>query len=198
MSDGSVVGAVFARGGSKGVPGKNLRLLGGKPLLAHSLDALAGVPGLARLVVSTDDEAIARAAQAWGAQVLERPAPLATDTAPEWLAWQHLADSLGPSWGTSPGDIMLSAPTTAPLRSCSDLIAALDRLRATDDDIVIAVTPAARNPYFNMVTLTPEGSAALVIRPDSPVTQRQHAPMVYDVTTVVFAPRARYIRAEHA
>lgn len=198
MSDARAVGAVFARGGSKGIPGKNLRLLDGRPLLLHSLDALAQVPALSRIIVSTDDDAIASAARQWGADVLERPAALATDAAPEWLAWQHLADSLGDGWGSADGDVMLSAPTTSPFRSPADLREALDRLLGSDDDIVITVTPASRNPYFNMVTLTPEGRASLVIRPDAPVTQRQGAPVVYDVTTVAFAVRGRYIRRARA
>lgn len=196
MADGRVVGAVFARGGSKGIPGKNLKPLGNRPLLLRSLDALARVDGLWRIVVSTDDAAIADAARAWGAEIVRRPAELATDTAPEWLAWQHFVAEMGAEWGRHPGDILLSAPTTSPLRSPADLAAALDRLRTDmDADGVISVTPAARNPYFNMVTIDDHGHAALVIQPQPPLARRQDAPAIYDVTTVVFAMRAGFIRS---
>jgi N-acylneuraminate cytidylyltransferase len=196
MSEPRILGAVFARGGSKGIPGKNLRQLAGRSLLVHSLDALAAVPRVARIAVSTDDPGISDAARVWGADVIDRPGELATDTAPEWLAWRHFADAIGSDWGDRAGDILLSAPTTSPLRAPADLAAALDRL-ARDDrvDAVLAVTPAARSPYFNMVALDPDGIANLVLTPPAPIHRRQDAPAVYDVTTVVFAVRARFIRA---
>lgn len=193
MSDGRLVGAVFARGGSKGIPRKNLRLLGGKPLLVHALEALGGVPGVWRILVSTDDAEIAGVASGWGAEIVTRPAPLAADDAPEWLAWRHLVETVGSAWGSSVDDVLLVAPTTSPLRVPGDLDRAATRLREGDVDVVISVTPAARNPYFNMVTIGADGRAAVMMKPETPIFRRQDAPAVFDVTTVAYAASPQYV-----
>jgi CMP-N-acetylneuraminic acid synthetase len=193
MSGGRVLGAVFARGGSKGVPGKNLWRLGGKPLLEHSLDALAGTPGIWRIVVSTDHGDIAAAARSWGAQVIDRPPELARDDSPEWLSWQHVVAVVGDGWGERPDDILLSAPTTSPLRAPGDLSRAIERLASPEVDVVISVTPAHANPYRTMVKLDPSGYASLLASLPTPVFRRQDAPPVFDITGVVFAARATFI-----
>lgn len=90
-----VLGAIFARGGSKGVPRKNVRMLAGKPLIAYAIEAARQCPLIDRVIVSTDDAEIADTASAYGADVpFMRPAQLATDTAAEWLAWQHAIQTL--------------------------------------------------------------------------------------------------------
>src|SRR5690606_14672723 len=81
---------VFARGGSKGVPRKNVRPLDGRPLIAHSIEVGLATPGVETVIVSTDDAEIAAVARAYGAEVpFLRPAELAQDSSPEWLAWRH-------------------------------------------------------------------------------------------------------------
>ena len=77
---------VFARGGSKGVPGKNVRELAGKPLLAYSIDMAHEIEAVDKVFVSTDDPAIAAIARNYGANVIDRPEELAHDDTPEWLA----------------------------------------------------------------------------------------------------------------
>ena len=85
-----VVGAIFARGGSKGVPGKNLRILAGKPLIAYAIETALASKLIDRVIVSTDDAEIAAVAQQHGAEVpFMRPQELARDDSPEWLSWQH-------------------------------------------------------------------------------------------------------------
>ena len=81
---------IFVRGGSKGVPRKNIKPLAGKPLVVHSIDIALQMPEIERVIVSTEDEEIAEVAKAAGADVpFMRPQELATDSAPEWLAWRH-------------------------------------------------------------------------------------------------------------
>ena len=80
---------VFARGGSKGIPHKNIRILEGKPLLAWSIEMAMSLPEIDRVFVSTDDLDIGEVARAWDAEVITRPTEFAKDDAPEWLAWQH-------------------------------------------------------------------------------------------------------------
>ena len=93
MASNSVVAFVFARGGSKGLPGKNLRPLAGKPLIAHAIEHALAVPRIERVIVSTDSTDIAQVARDFGAEVpFMRPAELATDDSPEWLSWRHAVD----------------------------------------------------------------------------------------------------------
>jgi CMP-N-acetylneuraminic acid synthetase len=189
----SVLGAIFARGGSKGIPRKNLRLLAGRPLLAHAINAARKTRCISRVVVSTDDHEIAEVARQHGAEVpFIRPAELAGDSAPEWLSWQHLLrtlEELNDSWHT---DILVCVPTTAPLRAVMDIEATIETLLTSDADVVITVTRASRNPYFNMVELV-EGYARLTKTTIGGITQRQAAPPVYDIATVAYAARRDFV-----
>lgn len=186
----TVVAGIFARGGSKGVPRKNLRLLGGRPLLAHSVEAARRCRRVSRVIVSTDDPEIADVAVAYGAEVpFMRPSDLASDDAPEWLAWRHLITALQQRGQAI--DVLLSVPATAPLRTVDDLEACVDAL-TEQTDAVLTVTPAHRNPYFNMVQLDPDGCARITMDRGN-ISRRQAAPPVYDVTTVACAARARYV-----
>ena len=80
---------IFARGGSKGLPGKNIKQLAGKPLIHYSIETAKECPSIDEVFVSTDDTAIADIARQAGAIIIERPADLASDTSPEWLSWRH-------------------------------------------------------------------------------------------------------------
>ncbi len=189
-----VAGFVFARGGSKGVPRKNIRLLAGKPLIAYAIECGLNSRWIDRMIVSTEDEEIAEAARHYGAEVpFMRPAELAQDDSPEWLAWQHAIREVEKIDG-EPLDVFVCIPATSPLRAVEDLDACIEILLAGDDtDIVITVREAERSPYFNMVTLTDDGSARLVIEPEGEVHRRQDAPVVYDMTTVAYAARPAFI-----
>src|SRR5947209_3702567 len=115
---------IFARGGSKGVPGKNIRALAGRPLIAHAIDAALQTPGLDRVTVSTDDPAIADIARRSGADVpFMRPADLASDTASEWQAWRHAIHELQAQGQDF--DTFVSVPAVCPLRSPIDILACL-------------------------------------------------------------------------
>lgn len=185
---------IFARGGSKGLPRKNILPFAGKPLLAHAIATAQTVPSIKRILVSTDCEEIAETARAYGAEVpFMRPAELARDNAPEWLAWRHAIQETRAHYGEAAFDFFVSLPTTSPLRAAEDVQACLDRLLETDADIVITVTPAQRNPYFNMVTVDADGSARLVIPPKTGISGRQQAPVVFDMTTVAYVTRPCYI-----
>jgi N,N'-diacetyl-8-epilegionaminate cytidylyltransferase len=189
-----VIGAIFARGGSKGVPRKNLRLLAGKPLIAYSIEAALRCQSINRVIVSTDDEEIAAAAHRFGAEVpFTRPADLATDNAPEWLAWQHAIRSLEEQPNATKIDVLVSVPTTSPLRKAEDIETCIAALLEGEADIVVTVRDAERNPYFNMVTLDEAGFAHLMISPPLPLYTRQSAPKAYDMTTVAYAAKASFV-----
>lgn len=194
MTREPVVACIFARGGSRGLPGKNIRPLAGVPLIGHAIQASLGTPRVARCVVSTDDPEIAAVSRALGAETpFIRPAELATDTASEWLAWRHAISTLRDQ-GTPVGTFV-SVPATAPLRTPDDLAACIAAFDDGDADVVITVTEAHRNPYFNMVTIDESGRATLVIPPVTPVANRQAAPSVYDMTTVAYVADPDFILA---
>lgn len=191
---GYVLGVVFARGGSKGLPRKNIRHLAGKPLIAYAIEAAKAAALIERVIVSTDDEEIARVARYYGAEVpFMRPAELALDDSPEWVAWQHAIQAVESEGNGRKVAILASVPTTSPLRSSADIDACVRALLEGDADAAITVTPTARNPYFNMVTL--EGDyARLVIPMREAIHRRQDAPPVFDMTTVAYAARASFVQ----
>jgi len=188
-----VIAAVFARGGSKGVPDKNLRRLAGRSLVEHAVDQALACRGVDRVVVSTDSERIAEAARRAGAEVpWLRPDHLASDTAREWDAWQHLLGWLADT-GDEP-DRMLVVPCTAPLRNVDDLERCVEASLDPEVDIVLTVAEAHRNPWFNMVTVADDGTARLVLEPEQRIHRRQDAPVVYDVGTVAFVAKPSYVK----
>ena len=189
-----VVAGIFARGGSKGLPRKNLRPLGGKPLIAWAIEAARSSTLVSRVIVSTDDAEIAEVASSFGAEVpFLRPAELARDDSPELLAWQHAVRAIGAVAGQPTCDVFVSVPPTSPLRQVEDIDACILALLEGDADAVISVKAAERSPYFNMVTMEPSGYVKLVIQSDTAITRRQDAPAVYDVTTVAYAVRPAYV-----
>jgi N,N'-diacetyl-8-epilegionaminate cytidylyltransferase len=184
---------IFARGGSKGLPRKNVLPFNGKPLIAHAIECALRCPSLGSVIVSTDDAEIADIARAHGANVpFMRPDDLASDAASEWLAWRHAIEWV--QVNQAPFDVMVSLPTTAPLRAVVDVERCVDVLREDSAaDAVACVTEAQRSPYFNMVRVEPDGAAALIIPPASAVWRRQDAPDVYDMTTVAYAARVPFV-----
>ncbi len=182
---------IFARGGSKGLPGKNIKPLAGKPLLQYSIDTALACPSIEKVFVSTDDIQIAEVARSGGAIVIERPDELANDTSPEWLSWRHAVTWVQENYGLF--DRFISLPATSPLRSVEDVENAIRKLTVVDADICISVTPASRSPYFNMVKQTDSGLVELVNQPSDEVTRRQDAPNVFDITTVVYVTTPAFV-----
>ncbi len=192
MSD-PTIGFIFARGGSKGVPRKNLRMLGGKPLIAHAIEAACNCKSIDRVVVSTEDEEIARVAEEFGAEIpFMRPMDLARDDSPEWLAWQHAIRTFEQTCAKRVGTFV-SIPATSPLRGVEDVEHCIQTFKNGDADVVFTVRPSDRNPYFNMVVLDDQKHARLVIPPQGKVFRRQDAPRVYDITTVAYVARPEFI-----
>lgn len=187
------VAFIFARGGSKGLPGKNIRPLAGKPLIAWSIEQALAVKRIDQVVVSTDSPEIAAVALQYGAKVpFIRPAEFSRDDSPEWLAWKHALNYLLEANGKLP-ELMISVPATAPLRLPIDIENCLDMYEAGGADVVITVTNAHRSPYFNMVTKNSDNTVELVIPLSSSVARRQDAPAVYDITTVCYVANPEFI-----
>lgn len=185
-----ILGHIGARGGSKGVPGKNFRDLCGKPLIDWSLDQLLASPRVDAVVVSTDDPQIHAHAVARGAlNIGLRPAELATDAAPKWGVWQHALAAAENVTGRT-ATAFLDLDCTSPLRLPEDIDAALDLYEAERPDMVMSVCEARKNPYFNLVELNADGALRVSKELPGGVWSRQAAPKVWEhaASTYVLDP----------
>jgi len=181
-----IVGAICARGGSKGVPRKNLRTLGGLPLLVHTIQCARGCPVLKRTVLSTDDEEIATVAAKWGLEVpFMRPAHLAQDDSSKWMVFRHLVSTLEEA-DKQRIDVLVDLDTGVPMRTPRDIQDCVEMLLSTDAGVVSTAYEAERNPYFNMVEM--QGDLAKIVKqPNTPIVARQAAPKVFSLSPAVFA-----------
>lgn len=179
--------SICARGGSTGVPGKNIRPLLGKPLIGWTIEQ-AFASGLAqRVVVSTDSDAIADVARQFGAEVpFVRPASLATADAAKLPVIQHLVDWVEAHAG--PVASVIDLDPTSPLRDVDDIRQCAAML---DDhtDLVITGYESDKNPYFNMVERKADGYFERVCRPAQEVFGRQSAPKVYAMNASIYVWR---------
>lgn len=188
-----ILGLICARGGSKGLPGKNIRPIAGKPLIAWAIEQARAVARVGRPIVSTDSEEIAAVARQWGAEVpFMRPAELARDDSPELLAWRHALCYVRDQVGSLP-DALAVIPATAPLRLPQDIEACLDEFTRSEADLVLTVSDAHNNPYFNMIRKDKAGYVHRMIASAETPIRRQDAPIAYNVTTVAYVSNPRYI-----
>ncbi|MDC0253307.1 acylneuraminate cytidylyltransferase family protein [Bacteriovoracales bacterium] len=188
------VAIIFARGGSKGVPGKNIRKLGDLPLIAYSINIAKKSNLIDRVIVSTDDSDIAQISREYGAEVpFLRPKELATDVSPEWDSWRHALKSLKNDPKFPEVHTFVTLPPTSPFRSVIDVDQCIETFQENSADIVITGTSSERNPYFNMVKLDSHGYAEVVIDPEKKICRRQDAPTVYDMTTVAYVTSPEFI-----
>ncbi|MDO8269084.1 MAG: acylneuraminate cytidylyltransferase family protein [Candidatus Levybacteria bacterium] len=174
---------ICARGGSKGIPGKNIKLLNGKPLLHYTL-AMAqkfGERYKADILLSTDSQDILDCAAQLGYTTdYQRPKKLASDSAGKIDAirdaWIYAERSFNRNY-----DFILDMDVTSPLRSLDDLEHAFQKVRSTPEALnIFSVNPAARNPYFNMVEERNDGFVN-VVKSGVNFKSRQEAPKVYDM-----------------
>tara|TARA_B100001113_G_scaffold190504_1_gene156111 strand:- start:40788 stop:41492 length:705 start_codon:yes stop_codon:yes gene_type:complete len=189
MSNIKTYAFIFARAGSKGLKNKNLFKIGGKPLIAHSIEAAQNNKKIHKVFVSSDSKEIKNVSRDYGAEIIDRPKNLAMDRTPEWLAWQHSVEHLRRK--NEDFDVFLSLPSTSPLRSQLDINNLLKSF-TKNVDVIISVTPSSRNPAFNMVTVNKKGITNLIEK-NKEVFRRQDAPKYYDITTVGYVTRPDFI-----
>ncbi len=188
------ISLICARGGSKGLPNKNIYKLSGKPLITWSIEIAKKVKKISRVIVSTDSKEIAKVALDAGAEVpFMRPSELASDSSPEWMVWRHAIKYLEEEGEPNFGLVVL--PPTSPLRNVFDVEKCIAEFENNKTDIVISVTEAHRSPYFNMVTVDDHGFSSLVIKPKKALTRRQDSPEVYDMTTVAFIASVPFVKS---
>lgn len=134
------IAIIPARGGSKGIPGKNIRIVAGKPLLAYSVEQALQTPSVTRVLVSTDDDAIATVALQYGAEVVKRPTEISGDTASSEAALLHVLNHLNNTEGYTP-DLVVFLQCTSPLTLASDIEGTIQALVEENADSALAVTP---------------------------------------------------------
>lgn len=183
-----------ARGGSKGIPGKNIKPFCGRPLIALAIDgALACCDNPESIILSTDSVEIADTARACGLPVeYMRPAELATDTAPTRDALLHAMD-----WADSRGlayDCVVLLQPTSPLRTPDDIRGAM-ALYTADIDMVVSVTEADANPYYNLFEPGEDGFLH-ISKGDGSCTRRQDAPPVWEYNGAVYVINPDSLRRE--
>jgi CMP-N-acetylneuraminic acid synthetase len=167
----TVVGLIPARGASKGIPRKNLAPLGGKPLIAWTIEAGLGSEQLARAVVSTDDPEVADAARAHGAEVLDRPAELAADETPMRDVVAHALSELVPETA-----LVLLQPTS-PLRTSRHVDEAVERLFTSGADGVVSVVEVPH--HYGTASLMRLDGERLVRLDETPYAGRADKPVLY-------------------
>lgn len=178
------IASICARGGSVGVPGKNIRILHGKPLIAHTIEQALSAKFIDTVYVSTDSPEIAEVARQCGAHVpYLRPAELATSNAAKVPVIQHLCDWVSLNDGGF--DRVVDLDPTSPLRTVDDIEACLSLLDA-DTDAVITAFESEKNPYFNMVEKKSDGNIGLVCQPAGMLVARQQAPHVYSMNASIY------------
>lgn len=135
-----ILAIIPARGGSKGLPRKNVRKLAGKPLIAHTIEHANSAQEVSRIIVSTDDQDIADVAKQYGAEVVIRPEELATDTATSETALLHVLDYLYKHESYKP-DLVVFLQCTSPVRKPEDIDEAVRLLVRQEGDSLVSVTP---------------------------------------------------------
>lgn len=176
---------ICARGGSKGIPGKNIKPLNGQPLIGYSIAVAKEFQSVFEgtdIMLSTDSEEIIRVAGVYGLKSdYKRPEYLANDTVGKIDAIKDLVLYSESKQGQT-YDYILDLDVTSPLRNLQDLKIAFDILRSDENAInLFSVSEAGRSPYFNMVEQKENGYYAQVKMPDNNVFTSQSAPQVYDL-----------------
>ncbi len=182
-----ILATICCRGGSKGVPGKNIKPLNGKPLIAYTIESAKQSRYINELIISTDDSAIADIARSYGANVpFMRPAHLASDTASKWPVFIHAVETYEQLTGNTV-DYLVDLDVTVPLKTYQDIDGAIQMaLQNPDTDVVITGYEPERNPYFNMMEIGEDGFASIVKKGSKPIVRRQDAPKVYSLTPAAY------------
>ena len=184
-----VLGVIPARGGSKGIPRKNIRDMAGKPLIGWAIDEGLKSRYVDRLVLSTDDQEIARVARDYGAEVpFMRPPELARDTSTGIDPVIHMIDTLPEKY-----DYVVLLQPTSPLRTVEDIDGCIEQCIEHDADCCISMVEAATSPYYAF-TLTRENRLKFVIEQDSYFTARQQLPKTYEPNGAVYVARCDWLR----
>ena len=181
-----IIGLIPARGGSKGIPGKNIKNIAGKPLIAWTIQAALESNVLKRIIVSTDDEVIAKVAQEWGAEVpFLRPAGLASDLSSQFSVAEHTLHWIEEHEGCSHTGYCLLLQPTSPLRTSMDIINSREIANLRDANAVVSVCEANPHPYL-VKTITKDGTLEDFIPVPTTIDRRQDMPPAFALNGAIY------------
>lgn len=191
------LGLIPARGGSKGIPGKNIKNLAGKPLIAWTIASALKSKTCSRLIVSTDDEKIASVAREWGAEVpFIRPAHLATDTSASISVVEHALKWLEENEQCYPEYVMLLQPTS-PLRSADDICNCVDIVKIKNAIAVVSVCEANPHPYI-VKKISDTGTLENFVPTEKKIDRRQDMPPAYALNGAIYVTRCDSLISTHS
>ena len=177
---------ICARGGSKGVADKNIRLLAGKPLIAYTIEQARASGVVTTVAVDSDSDRILECGKEWGADlVIKRPADLADDFAPKLPAIRHCATAAEERTGHV-FDTIIDLAVTSPLRTAEDIAGAVGMLERDGIANIVSATPARQSPYFAIVETDEAGTIRYSKAPPTPLVRRQDAPPCFDLNGAVY------------
>lgn len=185
---------ICARGGSKGLPKKNIKELNGVPLIGYSINQafeLTDILGNATIALSTDSDEIKSVAKRFGLMSdYNRPHILASDTAGKISVIRDLLNDSEERFQRR-FDMIIDLDVSSPLRTCEEIKDAYSKILSDPNALnIFSVSPAEKNPYFNMVEVNPKGYAELVKK--STALSRQKAPLVYDMNASFYIYRREF------
>jgi len=193
----TILCVIGARGGSQGLPGKNIKSLLGKPLIAWTIETALAVPEIDRVVVSTDSEEIAVVARDAGADVpFMRPDDLSGPEVGKFDVWKHALRTCEEFYNEK-YEMFVDLDCTSPLRNEVDVSNAINQLRGASKrgvDVVFSVCEARKNPYFNMVEEDETGAMRMSKSMGPTVVRRQDAPQVYEHVASIYAILPSHIK----
>jgi CMP-N,N'-diacetyllegionaminic acid synthase len=192
----TIMAIIPARGGSKSIPRKNIKLLAGKPLIVYTIETALECRILDRVIVSTDDKEIATISKKHGAEVpFIRPRELALDSTPMLPVLQHAVSYMERNEKCHIDIVILLQPT-APFREVSDIENCIEKLKNEKADSVVTVCEAEHNPYFVMMKFQNDNLVPF-LKTEKPMTRRQDAPKIYRLNGAVYAIRRDVLMDEN-
>lgn len=193
-----VLCTICARGGSKGVKNKNIKLINGKPLIAYTIEQATESGLFEHIVISTDSNDIAEVAKQYGAEVFfKRDAVMASDTAGK-LDVIRDAFIRSEQYYEQTFDYLIDLDATAPLRLIEDIKASFKQFLDNDNDNLITGMPSRRSPYFNLVEVDKNGTVDLSKKLNKGVVRRQDAPLSYDMNASIYIWKRETILNENS
>jgi len=199
MSVQPVLAVIPARGGSKGVPGKNIRQLAGLPLIDHSIRLAKLCPEIAKCMVSTDSDEIAMVARERGGEVpFLRPEALARDDTPMWPVLQHALAGMESREGCSYGSVLLLSPAS-PARLPEDVSRAVDLLERDEEAVgVVGASRPSFNPRWACIDIAKDGYMRQSFPDGNVYTRRQDVPAIYRINGALYLWRRDHVANSEA
>jgi len=192
----NILAIIPARGGSKGIPHKNIKNLNGKPLIFYTIREAKKSKFLSRIVVSTDDEKISNVSKRYGVDVIKRPKKLAKDTTSSEAVIKHAINYLKKKEGFR-ADILVLLQPTSPLRKVNDIDNSIKKFLTSNCSCVVTVCETSHTPYW-MYKITKNDKLEKLIKNKKVIKRRQDTPIVYQLNGAVYVFHAKKIMKDQS